>query len=126
VEPFSYIANFEETDPVEFWTGIKDYTVNFKGMTDEKSAEGRKCLKIDITLGAGVPYVYWHIPMPGLVPAEGSLTFTGKVFLGGDTTAGRVEIGPSYSYPPSTVNGTCQTMYAVKSKESWLPCRGIW
>ena len=126
MESFSYRADFETTDPVKYWVGSKDYTVNFKGLTDEKCVEGKKCLKMDVTLGGGLPYVYWYIPMPKPVPAEDSLKFTGRAYLGAETTANRVEIGPSFSCPPSTVGGTCPFMYRVdaKAKEMWLPVQG--
>ena len=122
-ERFSYTANFEEKDPVTFWAGGKDYTVNFKGLTDEKSTEGKKCFKLDVTFGSGSE-MYWNIRMPKPVPAEGSLKFTGNVFLGEGTTARRVDVGSAYSYPPSTVSGACLPVCKVTSKEKWLPVQG--
>ncbi|HAH85759.1 MAG TPA: hypothetical protein DCL60_00135 [Armatimonadetes bacterium] len=125
-EAFSYKADFETVDPVKYWVGSKEYTINFKGLTDEKCVEGKKCLKMDVTLGGGLPYVYWNIPMPKRIPAEGTLKFTGNAFLGAETTANRVEIGPSYSYPPSTVGGTCPSMFVAnaKNKDKWQPMQG--
>lgn len=123
MEKFSYTVDFETADPVKFWTGSKDYTVNFKGLTDEKAPGGKKCFKLDITFKSGA-YIYWHIPMPKPVPAEGDLKFTGSVLLGGETTARRVEIGPSYAYPPSTVEDTCPQMYSSTVNEKWLPMQG--
>ncbi|MFA6665458.1 MAG: hypothetical protein WCT06_02690 [Armatimonadota bacterium] len=122
MEKFSYTADFEEKDTEKVWVGSKDYIVNFKGLTDEKSVEGKKCFKLDITFGA-TSYIYWCISLPKPVPAEGSLKFTGNVFLD-EGTAAKVEIGPSYSYPPSTVSGTCPAMYRAVTKEKWLSIQG--
>lgn len=122
-EKFSYTANFEEKDPVTFWSGSRDYTVNFKGLTDEKSTEGKKCFKLDVTFGSASE-MYWDIRMPASVPAEGSLKFTGNVFLGEGTTASRVDVGAAYTYPPSTVAGACIPVYKVATKEKWLPIQG--
>jgi hypothetical protein len=86
-EKLSYVIDFEEKDPVQFWVGSKDYTVNFKGLTDEKCAEGKKCFKMDLTFGSD-SYIYWRIPMPGRIPAEGNLKFTGSAYLGEDSKIG--------------------------------------
>jgi hypothetical protein len=121
-EPFSYTADFETADPVKFWVGSSNYTLNFKGLTDEKCTGGIKSFKLDLTFGEN-SYIYWYIPMPRAVPSEGTLTFTGNIYVGAATTA-RVEVGPSYSYPPSTVSGTCPFMYRSATIEAWVPLQG--
>jgi hypothetical protein len=120
---YSHTVDFEANDPVKFWVGDKMHTINFKGVTDEKSAEGRKYFKLDVTFGSS-SYLYWCVPMPKPVPAEGRLKFTGKVFLGQGTTARTVQIAPTYSYLPGTVAGTCPSMYIVKDKDKWLSIQG--
>ncbi|HAH87898.1 MAG TPA: hypothetical protein DCL60_11085 [Armatimonadetes bacterium] len=122
MEKFSYTANFDETDPVQFWIGSKDYTVNFKGLTDEKSAEGKKCFKLDITLGSSA-FVYWNIPMPRPVPAEGILKFSGRVYLG-EASTGTAVLMSSYSYPPSTIRDFTMPLRKMADKGKWLPVQG--
>ena len=56
--------DFEEADPVEFWTGASDYTVNFKGLTDEFSHSGKRSFKLDITYNRGAAYSYFRAPLP--------------------------------------------------------------
>ena len=122
-EKFSYTADFGKNDAVQFYASNgKDYAVNFKGITDEET--GKKCFKLDVTFGSDPTYIYWSVPMPKPVPAEGSLKFTGRVFLGEGTTATRVEIGPTYSYPPSFLRGTCPEMYRATDKGKWFPVQG--
>jgi hypothetical protein len=121
-EKFSYTVNFEEKDPVQFWTGSKDYTVNFKGLTDEKSAEGKKCFKLDVTLGSSA-YIYWCIPMPKKVPAENNLKFTGRVYLD-EASTGTVTFTSGYSYPPSTIGDFSLLLGRVVEKGKWIPVQG--
>ena len=56
--------DFEDADPVEFWTGAKDYTINFKGLTDELQHGGKRSFKLDITYNRGGAYSYFRIPLP--------------------------------------------------------------
>ncbi len=43
MKPFLYSQDFEgEADPVEFWTSGSKFTINFKGLTDEKDFSGKK------------------------------------------------------------------------------------
>jgi len=123
-EPFSFTPDFANGDPVRFCASNGDYIVKSKGFSDEKTGNGKKCFKIDLVFG-NASYVYWEIPMPKHIPAEcGKLKFSGKVFLGDESTNSRIIIAPSYEYPPSTVNGTCPNMYSTTTKGQWLGMGG--
>ena len=63
-EKILYSWDFEETDPVEFWTGSNDYTINFKGLTDELRHGGKRSFKLDITYNQGAAYSYFRVPLP--------------------------------------------------------------
>ncbi len=51
--PFRYAEGFEDSAPSTFSHGSGGYTVNFKGLTSEKSHSGNRPLKLGITLAAG-------------------------------------------------------------------------
>jgi hypothetical protein len=121
-EKFSYTADFEEKDPVQTWVGNKDYTVNFKGLTDEKNIEGKKCFKLDVTLGSS-SYAYWCIPLPGKIPAEGDLKFSGRVYVD-ESSTGTVMLTSCYAYPPSTIEGFSLILGRAVDKGKWIPIQG--
>ena len=104
-EPFRYTQGFEsDTDPVRFWTSYKKkYTVNFKGITDEKTRSGRRSFKLDVTFDEPSRFL-WQIPMPRRVPAAGELEFSGFMLLGEETTA-LATIGVSFALPPTRHSG---------------------
>ena len=88
VRPFRYSQTFEgEDDPVEFWKSDGQYTVHFKGLTEERKHSGTKCFKLDVSVQSG-SYVYWSIPIR--CPVEGELSFSAHMLLGEETngTAG--------------------------------------
>ncbi|HCN10390.1 MAG TPA: hypothetical protein DIT01_20875 [Lentisphaeria bacterium] len=96
--PFRYAEGFEDNDPSTFSHGSGGYTVNFKGLTTEKSHSGNSSLKLDITLGG--TEVNWKIPVR--VPIEGSLTLTGHLALGEQTTGdGRANIEATIRTEPA-------------------------
>ena len=104
-EPFLYSQGFESgTDPVRFWTSYKKkYTVNFKGVTDEKAHAGERSLKLDVTFDETSRFL-WRIPLARKVPAEGMLEFSGHMLLGGGTTA-EATLGVSFALPPTRHTG---------------------
>ena len=102
LQPYLYTQDFEgTTDPVQvIGGGYGKYTINFKGLTEEKSFSGKKCFKLDLTFQDGGSYVFWSAPIPR-VPAEGKLQFSGHIFLGEETTGGaNASLGTNYDFPP--------------------------
>ncbi|MCK4244853.1 MAG: hypothetical protein KAX20_04430 [Candidatus Omnitrophica bacterium] len=96
-EPFLYTQDFEgEVDPVKFWCSNGEYTVNFKGLTEEKAFSGKKSFKLDVTVKKG-SYFYWQIPLPP-VPAEGRLKLSGRI-IGG-------KLGCNFYIAPDISTGT--------------------
>ena len=63
-EKVLYRWGFEDADPVEFWTGSQDYTINSKGLTDELQHSGKRSFKLDITYSSGAGYSYFRVPLP--------------------------------------------------------------
>lgn len=103
---FSYVVDFEDgKDPLEL-VGGKNYTVNFKGVTGEKSFSGKKSFKIDVSFGEDGECT-WRIPVK--VIAEGSLQFTAGVFIGEETKApgkgNKFKIGTNFSFWPVFTEG---------------------
>ncbi|MDD3925624.1 MAG: hypothetical protein PHT33_03080 [bacterium] len=97
----SYSEDFESTDPSSFWTSDGSYTVNFKGLTTDQYYSGNQSLKLDVTLGADATYVYYEIPL--IIPAEGSLHFTGHIQVGNGTgTVCTAGLGANVTCPPTT------------------------
>ena len=104
-KPFVYSLGFESgADPVQFWTSYKKrYTVNFKGVTDEKAHSGTRSLKLDVTFDETSRFL-WRIPMARKVPAAGKLQFSGHLLLGEGTTA-EATLGASFALPPTRHTG---------------------
>jgi len=104
MRPYLYTQGFEgETDPVQAISGGDGtYTVNFKGLTEEKSFSGKKSFKLDVTFQSGSS-IFWSVPIPGGVPAEGKLRFSGHILLGEETAVGAsAGLGLNYDYPPTS------------------------
>ena len=101
MEKFRYAQDFEDKDPVEFWTSNGEHEVNFKGITDEKAFSGKKSFKLDVTLKSG-NYHYWSAPVR--VPSEGKLKFSGRILVAEPTNA-RVGLGANFVFPPSHHSG---------------------
>ncbi len=116
-EPFHYSQGFESgADPVRFWTSYKKkYTVNFKGVTDEKACSGSRSFKLDVTFDESSRFL-WQIPMPRRVPAAGDLQFSGFMLLGRETTA-QATIGVSFALPPTRHSGCTAWGTLVKTTD---------
>ncbi|MBI9088802.1 MAG: hypothetical protein JEZ12_06270 [Desulfobacterium sp.] len=101
LQPYSYNEDFENKDPFVKWASNGNYTVNYKGVTSEKSSSGQKSFKIDITFGTAT-YVYYQIPL--FVPSVGELLFKGDILL--DKTSGaKATLGANTSLFPSSLSG---------------------
>jgi len=88
-------------DPVEFLASNAKHTVNFQGVTEEKAFSGRKSYKIDVTFHEGS---YYFASIPIRAPAEGGLTFSGRILVGEEST-GRAALGLGYSIWPCLPQG---------------------
>lgn len=99
--PFHFEEGFEERDPFVFWTTDGSYTINSKGLTEEKAFSGSKSFKLDVTFHEG-RYFYWRIPLR--VPAEGKLRFSGRLLVAEETKA-KAGLGFNVLYPPSRNSG---------------------
>ncbi len=100
-QPFQHSEGFESgPDPVRFWTSYKKkYTVNFKGVVDEKAHSGKRSFKLDVTFDEASRFL-WRIPLAKRIPAEGKLEFSGYMLLGAGTTA-KATLGVSFALPPT-------------------------
>jgi len=112
--PFGYSEGFEGAeDPVKFWTSYdKKYTVNFKGLTDEKAHSGKQSFKLDVTFEQASRFL-WHIALEEPVPSVGELRFSGHMLLGEGTT-GTATLGQSFRLPPTSHQG-CTSPYKFYS-----------
>ena len=110
-EPFVTTEDFEKgEDPVRFWTSYKKkYTVNFKGVTEEKARTGKRAFKLDVTFQEKSRFL-WHIPVDPPVPVGGELVFSGHMLIGEGTTA-TAALGLSFRFPPTRHTG-CTAPYA--------------
>jgi hypothetical protein len=126
--PYDYAQDFEELDPIKVGSSAtaSKYQINFKGLTTERKTNGEKSFKLDLTFTEDAT-VSWRLYLPALVPAEGRLQFTGKIYIDAQTTAqlpGAIRSGPMFNYPPSTVkdssNGIKSTLFEPTVKGEWI------
>jgi len=101
-QPFHYTQGFEDgDDPVGFWLSYgKKYTVNAKGVTNEKACSGKRSFKLEVTFDETSRFL-WQLPMTRQVPVAGRLAFSGRMLVGQGTT-GEVTLGVSFCFPPTT------------------------
>jgi len=101
---FSFHEDFEQpdVDPATVSETNADYTVHFKGVTEEKAFSGRRCYKIDITFHKGS---YCFVSIPLNVPAAGRLTFSGRILVG-EATTGKAGIGVGIRSSPPLLRNT--------------------
>lgn len=80
-KPYFYTQNFEEADPVEFWTKSRDvkYKLNFKGLTEDKAFFGKKSFKLDIIGLEGRGYCFWKILVN--ISAMGKLKMSARIWI---------------------------------------------
>jgi hypothetical protein len=99
---YSYFQDFEKEDPFEKWKSNGTYTVNYKGLTTERSSSGKKSFKIDITFGSAT-YVCYNIPIK--VPSVGTLSFNGNLNVS-RTTGSTAAFGTNISLAPIPYSST--------------------
>jgi hypothetical protein len=117
LQPYSYVEGFETGTPkLELWASNgSPPEVHFNGVTDEQAAEGKRCLKLDVTLGDGS---YYYFGLPLRVPCAGELVLTAKVAVAPGSTAS-VGFGTNMIYPPSQHSG-CRPFYSFdKPNGEW-------
>ncbi|MFQ6097409.1 MAG: hypothetical protein ACE5O2_06725 [Armatimonadota bacterium] len=101
-QPFSYHEGWEGEPPqVTLWARNGPSTVNFIGPSEEQAFEGKKSLKLDVTLDGGT-YHYWGAQVR--VPCEGRLKLSARILVAEGTTA-RVGFGTNMVYPPTHHSG---------------------
>lgn len=102
LQPFSYHEGFEQTPPrVALWAHNGDAKVNFLGPTDEQAAEGKKSLKLDVTIQSG-SYHYWGFALR--VPCAGRLKLSARMMVAPGNTA-HVGFGSNFVFPPTHHSG---------------------
>jgi len=117
IEDYLYMIDFEEVNPLKEWVSNGNYTINFIGLTDEKSFSGKKSLKLDITLNSGT-YHYWKIPLP-IISTEGNLKMSAKIYVENGSSA-TLGIGANYKYLPSNLTGTTTVKKITEPTNGWI------
>ena len=99
---FSYHEGFEgAAPPVALWAHNGQATVNFLGPTDERASEGKRSLKLDVTLQSG-SYHYWGFALR--VPCAGRLKLSARMKVAPGNTA-HVGFGCNFVFPPTHHSG---------------------
>lgn len=112
----NWYEGFENGDAsVAKWASNGDCTVNYIGISDEKSFSGEKSLKIDVTFNSG-NYFYWSLPVD--LPIDGKLRFEGHLLVEKGTT-GRIGLGINILLPPTDESG-------CRDFDSFSYTRGKW
>lgn len=116
LQPFSYQANFEEQCPdIVAWAEDGPSHVNFAGPSEERVFEGKRSLKLDVTLEGG-SYHYFGVPARAL--CAGDLKLSARVFVGEATTA-RVRFGVNMVFPPTAHSGCGSVFVSEKPMDHW-------
>ncbi|NUQ63303.1 MAG: hypothetical protein HUU20_12560 [Pirellulales bacterium] len=116
LQTFSYREGFEAESPqVELWATNGKSTVNFLGPSTERAFEGKRSLKLDVTLGSG-DYHYWGVKLR--VPCAGKLRLSARMLVAEGNTA-RVGFGANFVLPPTHHSG-CGAI------ETWSEPAGQW
>ena len=117
---YRYYNGFEEAEDASFkqWAKNSDVTVNFMGVTDERSAGGKKSFKIDITFNSGS---YYYVSLPLNVPCEGDIVFKCSLYIDKASTV-RAIPGLDFQFPPTKDSGVyrCQEKDTVNA---WMHYR---
>ncbi len=102
--PVAYREGFEQELPdVSVWASDGTQDVHFLGASDERASEGRRSLKLDVTITDGY-YHYWGLPLS--VACDGELSLHARVFLDPASSPGvSVGFGCNMVYPPTTHSG---------------------
>ena len=72
--------DFQDDNPVHFWSAIGEYEVHEAGLTSERSHSARQCYKLDITFLRDGRNSFWSGPVLDL-PALPGMSFSGHIYL---------------------------------------------
>ncbi len=116
LKPFSHREGFEQACPkLGRWASNGPSTVVFAGPSDERAAEGKRSMKLDVRLDGGS---YHYFGVRAKVPCAGSLKLTARVFVAEGTTAS-VGFGANMVYPPTRYSGCGPTKTFSKPTGRW-------
>ena len=99
-----YREEFESENPVTFWTATGKYTVNYAGLSTERSHGGTQSYKLDITFLGGGNYNYWSGPILD-IPAVPGARLSGHIYLEQVPPNVQVSLGSSFLLPALTEMG---------------------
>lgn len=104
LQAYSYREGFEGDAPkVVHWAKNGPSTVEFIGPSEEMAFEGKKSLKLDVSLEGG-SYHYFGVILRPTCPCVGKLKISAQVYVAEGTTA-RVGFGTNMQYPPTRHSG---------------------
>ncbi len=89
-------------------TNASDVQVHFAGVTEECAAQGKRSLKIDLTIADG-HYAYWMMPVD--YPFTHPMKMRGKILVQGDVA---VALGYYYKNPDAGLSGMVRDGEKVK------------
>lgn len=78
LQPIRSVHDFETAEPVVLLSSGGDFQVNFHGISEGRSAGGRRAFKLDVTFNEKA-HCHWAIPLH--LPAHGQLAVQGKVYV---------------------------------------------
>jgi len=103
-EEVLFKADFEEENPLEFWTaGVGEYTIVANELSDERSFEGKKSVKLVFKSKTG--YTYFHIPLGRGLPAAGNLRVRARLWIEKLPSNMSAGVGVSCSVPSGGFGG---------------------
>ena len=105
-DTYNYNQSFESSNPFQFWTSNGTYTINYFGPSSDRSVDGSKSLKMDITVtgnGDKECFYYWKLPVN--INLQGTLDFTSYLWMDSET-AKYVQLGYNYDFPPTSLTRT--------------------
>lgn len=116
-----YAENFENKNlPVKLWAKNADVKVHYLGLSDEKTLNGKKTLKVDVTiLGNGEKdcFYYWIIPIRAKL--YGDVNYKADIWTD-SLTSKFVSLGFSFIYPPDPA----QSNPVVREFNKWYSLKG--
>ena len=116
LHPYSYQQGFEDEMPtVSQWASNGPSKVNFVGASEELAFEGKRSLKLDVSLEGG-SYHYFGVPLR--VPAAGDVTLSARIYVAEGTTAS-VGFGTNMVYPPTHHSGCGSIETLRKPTDAW-------
>lgn len=99
---YDWREGFEGQAPrVDLWAKNGDCIINFLGPTDELAFEGKRSLKLDVTIKSGS---YHYFGGQVRYPCEGTMKLSARVWVPKENQC-RVGFGTNMVYPPTTHSG---------------------